>query len=148
MSSAKEMRLGRQQRQRLVADINVAPFVDVMLVLVIILMITAPLLTFGVPVDLPQARVNEITDPTEPLIVTVDKEGRIYLQEVETETEALVPRLVALSGANSSLRIYVRGDRALQYGRIMELMSLVTEAGFTRVALIAETPRVPAAPNR
>ncbi|MSO70988.1 MAG: biopolymer transporter ExbD [Alphaproteobacteria bacterium] len=148
MASAKEMRLRRQQRGRLVADINVAPFVDVMLVLVIILMITAPLLTFGVPVDLPQAKVKEITDTTEPLIVTVDKEGHLFLQEAATEIEALVPRLVALSGANPNLRIYLRGDRALQYGRVMEVMSLVTEAGFTRVALITETPRVHAAPNR
>jgi biopolymer transport protein TolR len=148
MASAKEMRLRRQQRATFVAEINVAPFVDVMLVLVIILMITAPLLTMGVPVDLPQARVRELTAPTEPLIVTIDKNGKLFLQEAETDQAALAPRLVALSGANPDLRIYVRGDHTLQYGRIMEVMGLVTEAGFTRVALIAETPRVQAQTGR
>jgi biopolymer transport protein TolR len=140
MASAKEMRLRRRHGRRFVADINVAPFVDVMLVLVIVLMITAPLLTFGVPVDLPQAAVEQITQPEEPLVVTLDKEGNIFLQEAPVQSEALVPRLVALTGANPDLRIYVRGDRSINYGRVMEVMGMVTQAGFRKVALVAETP--------
>jgi biopolymer transport protein TolR len=140
MASAKEMRMRRRQRRRFVAEINVAPFVDVMLVLVIVLMITAPLLTFGVPVDLPQADANQITQQDEPLVVTVNKEGAVYLQEAEVEVEALVPRLVALTGANPEIRIFVRGDRDINYGRVMEIMSLVSQAGFSKVALIAEAP--------
>ena len=141
MASAKEMRMRRRQRRRFVAEINVAPFVDVMLVLVIVLMITAPLLTFGVPVDLPQADADRITQPDEPLVVTVNKEGTIYLQDAAVEVQALVPRLVALTGANPEVRIFVRGDRDINYGRVMEIMSLVSQAGFSKVALIAEAPR-------
>ncbi|MFQ5971653.1 MAG: protein TolR [Alphaproteobacteria bacterium] len=133
-------RFRRRAKRRTVTDINVAPFVDVMLVLVVIFMIAAPLLTVGVPVDLPKARVDPINEEREPLVVTVDKEGRIYLQEAEIEQEALAPRLAAVSETNPDLRIFVRGDREINYGRVMEVMGLVTDAGFTRVALIAERP--------
>ncbi len=143
MASAKEMRMRRRQSRRFVAEINVAPFVDVMLVLVIVLMITAPLLTFGVPVDLPQADVQQITQPDEPLIVSVTKEGEVFLQEAAVEIEGLVPRLEALTGANPDVRIYVRGDREINYGRVMEVMSLVSQAGFSKVALIAGVPPPP-----
>ncbi len=141
MQSAKFMRLRRQTRPMHMSEINIAPFVDVMLVLVIIFMIAAPLMTVGVPVDLPKANVKAINEEIEPLVVTVDKEGRIYLQETETEIDALVPRLVAVSEANPELRIYIRGDRDIKYGRVMEVMGLVSSAGFTKVALIAETPK-------
>ncbi len=141
MRSAKFMRLRRQTRPMHMSEINIAPFVDVMLVLVIIFMIAAPLMTVGVPVDLPKANVKSINEEIEPLVVTVDKEGRIYLQETETEIDALVPRLVAVSEANPELRIYIRGDRDIKYGRVMEVMGLVSSAGFTKVALIAETPK-------
>ncbi len=141
MQSAKFMRLRRQIRPMHMSDINIAPFVDVMLVLVIIFMIAAPLMTVGVPVDLPKAKVKAINEEIEPLVVTVDKEGRIFLQETETEIDALVPRLVAVSEANPELRIYIRGDRDIDYGRVMEVMGLVSSAGFTKVALIAETPK-------
>lgn len=130
----------RRTPRRTVADINVAPFVDVMLVLVVIFMIAAPLLTVGVPVDLPKASVDPINEEREPLVVTVDKEGRIYLQDAEIEQEALAPRLAAVSETNPDLRIFVRGDREIDYGRIMEVMGLVTDAGLSRVALIAERP--------
>ena len=121
-------------------EINVAPFVDVMLVLVVIFMIAAPLLTVGVPVDLPKAAVDPLNDEKEPLIITVDSEGLLYLQEAEIEEDALVPRLLAVSEANPELRVFVRGDRAINYGRVMEVMGLVSEAGFAKVALIAEVP--------
>ena len=119
------------------SEINVAPFVDVMLVLVIIFMITAPLVTIGVPVDLPDAEAKPINEEVEPLVVTIDKDGRIFLQEAETEIGALVPRLVAVSESNPELRIYVRGDQAITYGQVMKVIGLVNGAGFTKVALIA-----------
>ncbi len=140
MRSAKFMRLRRQQRPMHMSEINVAPFIDVMLVLVIIFMITAPLVTIGVPVDLPDAEAKPINEEIEPLVVTIDKDGRIFLQEAETEIEALVPRLIAVADANPELRIYIRGDQAIDYGRVMQVMGLVNGAGFTKVALIAEAP--------
>lgn len=138
--SSESMRLRRRFRRGPVTDINVAPFVDVMLVLVVVFIIAAPLLTVGVPVDLPQASVDPINEEKEPLIVTVDKEGRVYLQEAEIEQSALVPRLIAVANANPDLRVFVRGDREIDYGRVMEVMGLVSEAGFAKVALIAEVP--------
>lgn len=123
-----------------VNDINVAPFVDVMLVLVVIFMVAAPLLTVGVPVDLPEASVKPINQEREPLVITIDKEGRIFLQEAEVEQAVLVPRLIAVSETNNDLRVFVRGDRDLDYGRVMEVMGMVNQAGFAKVALIAENP--------
>lgn len=144
--SSEVMRLRRRMRGRPITEINVAPFVDVMLVLVVIFMIAAPLLTVGVPVDLPQAAVDPLNEEKEPLIITVDAEGRVYLQESEIEQDLLIPRLVAVSEANPDLRVFVRGDRAINYGRVMEVMGLVSEAGFSKVALIAEIP-IPGQPQ-
>jgi biopolymer transport protein TolR len=123
-----------------VTDINVAPFVDVMLVLVIIFMVAAPLLNIGVPVDLPKATVKPLNESQDPLVVTVDGEGNIFIQEAAVPEEALVPRLRALSQVNADLRIFVRGDRAINYGRVMQVMGMVSQAGFTKVALVAEAP--------
>jgi biopolymer transport protein TolR len=144
--SSESMRLRRRLRGRPMTEINVAPFVDVMLVLVVIFMIAAPLLTVGVPVDLPQAAVDPLNEEKEPLIITVDAEGRVYLQESEVEQDVLIPRLVAVSEANPDLRVFVRGDRAINYGRVMEIMGMVSEAGFSKVALIAEIP-IPGQPQ-
>lgn len=140
MASSESMRLRRRLRGGPMTEINVAPFVDVMLVLVVIFMIAAPLLTFGVPVDLPKAAVDPVNEDKEPLIITLDAEGRVYLQESEIDENVLIPRLVAVSGANPDLRVFVRGDRAINYGRVMEVMGMVSEAGFAKVALIAEVP--------
>ena len=145
--SSDSMRLRRRMRGRPMTEINVAPFVDVMLVLVVIFMIAAPLLTVGVPVDLPKAAVDPLNDEKEPLIITVDAEGRVYLQETEIEESVFIPRLVAVSEANPDLRVFVRGDRAINYGRVMEVMGLVSEAGFAKVALIAEVP-IPETPGQ
>jgi len=145
--SSDSMRLRRRMRGRPMTEINVAPFVDVMLVLVVIFMIAAPLLTVGVPVDLPKAAVDPLNDEKEPLIITVDAEGRVYLQETEIEESVFIPRLVAVSKANPDLRVFVRGDRAINYGRVMEVMGLVSEAGFAKVALIAEVP-IPETPGQ
>ncbi len=103
---------GRQRYQRM-SQINVTPFVDVMLVLLVIFMITAPLLTVGVPVDLPQTKSPPLIQPDEPLEVTVNAKGEVFLQETAVELDALVPRLVAITRNNPEARIYVRGDRAV-----------------------------------
>ncbi len=123
-----------------VTDINVAPFVDVMLVLVIIFMVAAPLLNVGVPVNLPKATLKPLNESQDPLVITVDSEGKIFVQEAEVAADALAPRLRAVSQANPNLRIFVRGDRAINYGRVMQVMGLVSQAGFSKVALIAEAP--------
>jgi len=134
------IRVGGARAYKPMSEINVTPLVDVMLVLLVIFMITAPLLTVGVPVDLPKSGAPPLTDPGEPLVISVDKEGKIYLQETEITVEALVPRLAAITGAKADTRIFVRGDRAVDYGRVMEIMGTVSTAGFSKVALIAEMP--------
>jgi biopolymer transport protein TolR len=131
---------------RPLSEINVTPFVDVMLVLLIVFMVTAPLLTVGVPVDLPQTRARNISQADEPLIISVKADGSVFVQESPVELENLVPLLIAVTDANPEARIYVRGDRSLAYGRIVEVMGSVNAAGFTKVALVAELP--PAAPGR
>lgn len=120
------------------SQINVTPFVDVMLVLLIVFMVTAPLLTVGVPVDLPKSEAQAINEPVEPLVVSVDGEGRIYIQETEVRIGQLVPRLRAITERKPDTRIYVRGDRAIDYGRVMTVMGHLNGAGFTKVALITE----------
>jgi biopolymer transport protein TolR len=126
------------------SDINVTPLVDVMLVLLIVFMVTAPLLTVGVPVDLPKTKAAKMNDQVEPLVVTVDASGKSYLQEMELEGEALIARLMAVTGNNPDAKIYVRGDQKIAYGRIMEVMGNVAAAGFTKVSLLAEMPTSPA----
>ena len=129
-----------RRRRRLMSEINVTPLVDVMLVLLVIFMITAPLLTVGITVDLPQAEVPDITGQDEPLAVSIDAEGVIYLQNTEVALEELGPRLGAISEQKLGVRIFVRWDRAIEYGRVIEVMGAITEAGFDNVALIAERP--------
>jgi biopolymer transport protein TolR len=131
---------GRRRRHPPLSEINVTPFVDVMLVLLIVFMVTAPLLTVGVPVDLPKTRAAQLTDEVEPLVITVRADGSLYLQETAIGREELVPKLVAVSGANPDLRIFVRGDKAIAYGSVMEVMGQVSAAGFSRGALLAELP--------
>ena len=137
---ARSGRRGRRKRQQPMSDINVTPFVDVMLVLLVIFMVTAPLLTVGVPVDLPKAQASLIQEPDEPLSVTVDFEGRVYLQNSEIELRKLTARLIAVTGANPDIRIFVRGDKTIDYGRVMQVMGTINAAGFKRVALITEMP--------
>ncbi len=136
---------GGRRRYSPMSDINVTPFVDVMLVLLIVFMVTAPLLTVGVPVDLPKTEAAQLTDEIEPLVVTVREDGTIFLQETEVAADQLVPRLMAVTGAKPDTRIFVRGDRRIAYGSVMEVMGMVSSAGFSRVALLAELPE-PAAP--
>ncbi|MFM7688815.1 MAG: protein TolR [Alphaproteobacteria bacterium] len=138
-------RASGRSRYRPMAEINVTPLVDVMLVLLIIFMVAAPLMTVGVPVDLPKTAAQPLNQETEPLTITVNPEGKIFLQETEVPLEGLVPRLQAImreqpQGAPER-RIFVRGDKAISYGRVMEVMGTIAGAGFTRVALLAEQPQ-------
>lgn len=134
------------RRYRPLAEINVTPFVDVVLVLLIVFMVAAPLMTVGVPVDLPRTQAQAMAQEQEPITITVNPEGRVFLQETEVEVADLVPRLRAIlgeqrQGANEpQRRIFVRGDRSIAYGRIMEVMGVIASSGFTRVALLAEQP--------
>jgi biopolymer transport protein TolR len=120
------------------SEINVTPFVDVMLVLLIVFMVTAPLLTVGVPVDLPKSQASAINEDSEPLVITVDREGTIYIQETEVPFDNLVTRLNAITERKPDTRIFVRGDREIAYGEIMRVMGRLNGAGFEKVALITE----------
>lgn len=131
---------GQRRRAHLVADINVTPMVDVMLVLLVVFMVTAPLLTVGVPVDLPKTEASVMNEKDEPLTITVDATGTLYLQETVLELPVLVPRLLAITGSNPDARIYVRGDKGIAYGRVMEVMGAISSAGFKKVALLSEMP--------
>jgi biopolymer transport protein TolR len=132
-------RSGRRSR-RMMSDINVTPFVDVMLVLLVVFMITAPLLTVGVPVDLPENAAPELPGEDEPLAVSVNADGVIYLQETEITIDELGPRLRAITENNEDARVFVRGDKAIDYGQVMAVMSAISEAGFNHIALITEFP--------
>ena len=123
------------------SEINVTPFVDVMLVLLIVFMVTAPLLTVGIPVDLPKVKADALTDQKDPLEITVKLDGSVFLGESEVEVNNLIPRLNAITDQNMEARIYLRGDRVVAYGRIMEIMSLVNSAGYIKVALVTQNPK-------
>ena len=122
------------------SEINVTPFVDVMLVLLIVFMVTAPLLTVGIPVDLPKIQANALTDQKDPIEITVKLDGSVYLGESIVEVENIIPRLNAITEKNTEARIYVRGDRVVAYGRVMEIMSIINSAGYIKVALVAQNP--------
>lgn len=129
---------GIANKRQPMAEINVTPFVDVMLVLLIIFMVTAPLLTVGVQVDLPKTKAKAIPGSDEPLAVSVDKDGNIYVQDTAMALDQVVPRLAAISDSNPDVRIFVRGDANVGYGRIMEVMGVLNAAGFSKVALITD----------
>jgi biopolymer transport protein TolR len=134
-------RSGARARLRPNADINITPMVDVMLVLLIIFMVTAPLLTAGVAVDLPKTRAKLLSQDKEPLTITIEKNGKIFLQETEIESAELVPRLTAIAENGYDQRIFVRGDKAVDYGTVMQVMGELNAAGFRRIGLVTEPPR-------
>jgi biopolymer transport protein TolR len=134
---------GRGRRGRPMSEINVTPFVDVMLVLLIVFMVTAPLLTVGVPVDLPQTRAKQLGEDREPLAVTIDNSGKIFLQNTPIEADDLVPKLMAISNNGYNQRIFVRGDKTVDYGKVMQVMGLLNSAGFTRIGLVTDTVKKP-----
>ena len=131
----------RRGRRRPMAEINVTPFVDVMLVLLIVFMVTAPLLTVGVPVDLPKTKAQALSQQREPLSVTIRRGGRIYLQNTPIAEDELVPKLTAIAANGYDQRIYVRGDQAVDYGRVMEVMGLLSAAGFTHIGLVTDVDK-------
>ena len=133
-------RLSNARRYAPLSEINVTPFVDVMLVLLIVFMVTAPLLTVGVPVDLPKTQAAQLTDEVEPLVVTVRADGSVWLQDSPIDRESLVAKLTAITGEKPDTRIFVRGDKAIAYGEVMTVMGMVSAAGLTKVALLAELP--------
>ena len=120
------------------SEINVTPFVDVMLVLLSVFMVTAPLLTVGIKVDLPKVKATALTDIKDPIEITVKLDGEVYIGESKVEVENLIPRLNAITEQNTEARIYIRGDRVVAYGRIMEIMSIINSAGYIKVALITQ----------
>src|SRR5215472_17705689 len=130
----------RHRRKAVMSEINVTPMVDVMLVLLIIFMVSAPLLTVGVPIDLPQTQAKSLDQDREPLTVSVKVDGEVFLQNSEIKVDELVAKLQAITQARGGLdeRIYVRGDRKVDYGTVMRVMGRLSAAGFRRVALVTE----------
>ncbi|MEA2732895.1 MAG: biopolymer transport protein TolR [Acetobacteraceae bacterium] len=136
-------RNGRNGRYRPLAEINVTPMVDVMLVLLIIFMVTAPLMTSGVSVDLPKTNAQPLNSDSEPLTVSIKADGSIFLQDQSIDIADIVAKLQAIAKNNPDRRIFVRGDKDLAYGRIMQVMGTITQGGFTKVALLAEQTAAP-----
>ena len=131
----------RRRRHAVMSEINVTPMVDVMLVLLIIFMVSAPLLTVGVPIDLPQSQAKSLEQDKEPLTISVNDKGQVFLQNTEIAVDELVAKLKAVTearGGASDERIYVRGDRKVDYGTVMKVMGRLSAAGFRRVALVTE----------
>ncbi len=134
MQSGGRRRRGR--RPALMSEINVTPFVDVMLVLLIIFMVSAPLLTVGVPIDLPDTQAKAMNADTQPITVSVNSEGKIFLQETEIPIEEVVPKLQAIAKTGYEERIFVRGDKAADYGTVMKVMARISAAGFKNIGLV------------
>ena len=138
MITSNNLNKRKKQRYTQMSEINVTPFVDVMLVLLIVFMVTAPLLTVGIPVDLPKVKASALTDKKDPIEITVNLEGEVYIGESLVEVDNLIPRINAITEQNTEARIYIRGDRVVAYGRIMEIMSIINSAGYIKVALITQ----------
>ena len=138
MITSNNLNKRKKQKYTQMSEINVTPFVDVMLVLLIVFMVTAPLLTVGIKVDLPKVKATALTDIKDPIEITVKLDGEVYIGESKVEVENLIPRLNAITEQNTEARIYIRGDRVVAYGRIMEIMSIINSAGYIKVALITQ----------
>jgi biopolymer transport protein ExbD/biopolymer transport protein TolR len=122
------------------ADMNVTPLVDVMLVLLIVFMVAAPLMAVGVPVDLPKVQAKQLNDQKPPIVVSIDQTGSFFIDQTAIDSDQLLPTLSSNSENDKERRIHVRGDRTIAYGKVMEVMGLINGAGFTKVALVAEAP--------
>jgi len=139
MGKAAGGRGGRRRRGRkhgLVSEINVTPFVDVMLVLLIIFMVAAPLLTVGVPIDLPETQAKALNAETQPITVSVNNGGKVFIQETEIAVEEVVPKLQAIASAGYEERIFVRGDKTADYGTVMQVMARISAAGYKNLGLV------------
>ncbi len=143
LSSTNNRNSRRRRNFKPTSEINVTPLVDVMLVLLIVFMVTAPMLTVGVPVDLPKTQAAQMNDQVKPIVISIDINGKTYFQEEELPLEAILEKLETIKAASegkSEMKIYVRGDKKLTYGQIMETMGSIAAAGFSHVSLIAELP--------
>jgi biopolymer transport protein TolR len=140
LSGPKRRRSHGRRRADPVAAINVTPMVDVMLVLLVIFMITAPLLSSGIPVNLPKVKAEAMNNPDEPLLINVTKDGKVYLNDTAIEMESLGPRLAAITNNNAEAKIFIRGDKDVDYGTVLQAMGQLTSAGFRSVSLVVETP--------
>ena len=120
------------------SEINVTPFVDVMLVLLIIFMVTAPLLTAGIKVNLPESSSILKNEKNDPVTVSIDSKGQIYMQKKNFTPKLLIKKLSALKAQNKNLKIYIKGDKNLNYGKIMDLMAFINKSGFKKVALVTK----------
>ncbi len=141
MAAAIPPRGGGRGRRAPLAEINVTPMVDVMLVLLIIFMVAAPLLTVGVPVELPETQAKSLPDSGEPITITITNDGKIFIQETEIEEEQLIARLEAIAGAGYDRLIYVRGDRNASYGDVASVMARVNAAGYRRIGLVNDSAK-------
>jgi biopolymer transport protein TolR len=137
-SGGYQRRGGRRRGSRaMISEINVTPFVDVMLVLLIIFMVAAPLLTVGVPVDLPETRASEMNAQTQPITVSINNQGQVFIQETEVAMDDIVPRLEAIAKTGYEERIFVRGDQSADYGTILRVMGRLNSAGFKNIGLVS-----------
>jgi biopolymer transport protein TolR len=127
-----------RKRNKSLSQINVTPFVDVMLVLLIVFMITAPLLTVGVSVDLPKTKASQLSAKGDPIVISIKQNGKLFIQERAIEDKQLLPRLVAIASGNKNLRIYVRGDKNVSYGIVLDTIAKIKQSGFKKVALVAK----------
>jgi biopolymer transport protein ExbD len=127
-----------EDRYQPLAEINVTPMVDVMLVLLVIFMVTAPLLTVGVPLDLPKTRAAALTEPKPPVILSLNRKGEVYIGDEQVEPDALEVRLTELAAEDPSRIVYVRGDQTISYAQLMDALGIVNRAGFAKVSLVAE----------
>ena len=127
-----------KKKNRSMSQINVTPFVDVMLVLLIVFMITAPLLTVGVSVDLPKTKASQLSAKGDPIVISIKQNGELFIQERVIDTLQLLPRLEAISLGNKNLRIYVRGDKNVPYGIVLDTIAKIKSSGFKKVALVAK----------
>ena len=127
-----------EDRYAPLAEINVTPMVDVMLVLLVIFMVTAPLLTVGVPLELPKSRATELTEPKKPVIISLNRDGEVFIGDERVDADQLEPRLTQLAAEDASRIVYVRSDRTNTYAQVMDTLGLVNHAGFSKVSLIAE----------
>lgn len=129
----------RRQRSQPMTQINVTPFVDVMLVLLIVFMITAPLMTIGVPIELPETEAGQVKGSKDPLVVSIDAKGRIFLQETEIKIDEIVAKLSAISKSGFKERIYIQGDKHVVFGKISKIMGRISSAGFKRITVVTDT---------
>ena len=128
----------RSRKNNTISDINVTPLVDVMLVLLIVFMVTAPLLTVGVPIELPKTSAKQMTDDNEPLTITIDKNSKIYIQEMEIDFDDLTEKLEAIGQSNFDQKIYINGDKDISYEVLMRVMAKISSSGYTSIGLVTD----------